>query len=469
VAFALVALSATRTDPDIWGHVRFGLDWLHTYRLPSVDPYSFTQDRPWINHEWLSETLMAYAYRAGGASGLVILKMAVMYAALSALFWRMRHSTPIVAVSVGSLAIVGTLPISVTIRPQLWSVLGLTLVIVLVGDNRAPKLINVAATAALFVFWANLHGGWITGASVLAVYALVRIWKAPRQTGRWIALVIAAVLGTLLNPYGVGLWWFLATTVRASRPDITEWQPVGLASPVMIWVSVAVPVTIATVLARRRDTRPHFEDWAVLFLLVTAGLRVSRVAPLIVPATLALLAPKIDRAWGGAGELTVPLKSAAAVLALPCIAAFLAVYAPVAKAMQCLPIQAYWAPDRDAAARLAGASGRLWTTFDWGEYAIWHFGPQLRVSIDGRRETVYSDDVVQWHRAFERGDTEARARFEAVMPEYVWLRSDRTAARQWLTTHGYRLDVNTPASFIGVRSDLPELPSAAAPLPACFP
>ena len=35
--------------------------------------------------------------------------------------------------------------------------------------------------------------------------------------------------------------------------------------------------------------------------------------------------------------------------------------------------------------------GRMVTYFDWGEYAIWHLSPRVRVSLDGRRETVYSD------------------------------------------------------------------------------
>ena len=57
--------------------------------------------------------------------------------------------------------------------------------------------------------------------------------------------------------------------------------------------------------------------------------------------------------------------------------------------MNCLAIKDVWMPDLAAAAQLKGLSGNLWTSFDWGEYAIWHFGPVLRVSIDGRRETVY--------------------------------------------------------------------------------
>ena len=77
-AFAAIMLSASRSDPDLWGHLRFGLDWWDTFTLPLVDPYSFTQDRPWINHEWLSEAAMGAAYLAAGVSGLVLLKIAVV-------------------------------------------------------------------------------------------------------------------------------------------------------------------------------------------------------------------------------------------------------------------------------------------------------------------------------------------------------------------------------------------------------
>ena len=94
LSFAAITLSATRTDPDIWGHVRFGLDWMRTHTLPPVDPYSFTQDRPWINHEWLSEVVMAEAYQHAGTSGLVFLKIAVVASAAAVLVARLRRSVP---------------------------------------------------------------------------------------------------------------------------------------------------------------------------------------------------------------------------------------------------------------------------------------------------------------------------------------------------------------------------------------
>src|SRR6476659_4743591 len=96
-ALAAVALSPTYADFDLWGHTRFGLDWLATHSLPSTDPYSFTQDRPWINHEWLSEVAMGLAFRIGEGTGLIALKMAIVGLTLAVLARRLRGATAVVS------------------------------------------------------------------------------------------------------------------------------------------------------------------------------------------------------------------------------------------------------------------------------------------------------------------------------------------------------------------------------------
>src|SRR5262245_51655817 len=74
------ALLKTEADPDLWGHVRFGLDTLSTGRLTAIDPYSYTSDIPWLNHEWLSEVIMGAAYRTFGSGGLVAVKIVLAIA-----------------------------------------------------------------------------------------------------------------------------------------------------------------------------------------------------------------------------------------------------------------------------------------------------------------------------------------------------------------------------------------------------
>src|SRR5262249_13705264 len=53
--------------------------------------------------------------------------------------------------------------------------------------------------------------------------------------------------------------------------------------------------------------------------------------------------------------------------------------------------------------RQSGVRGNMAVPFDWGEYILWHIGPGLKVSIDGRRETLYSDETYRQSRDFEQG------------------------------------------------------------------
>jgi hypothetical protein len=82
--------------------------------------------------------------------------------------------------------------------------------------------------------------------------------------------------------------------------------------------------------------------------------------------------------------------------------------------------------------KAVGVAGNLGVHFDWGEYVIWHLGPRVKVSIDGRRETVYSDrirelnlrwtfGVVQWDELLDQFPTEL-ALVDKKMPVYELMR-----------------------------------------------
>jgi hypothetical protein len=468
-AVALALVCPTRTDPDLWGHVRFGLDWLHSHRLPAIDPYSFTQDRPWINHEWLSEAAMGWAFELAGAAGLVLLKAALVCSTAAIVARRLRGSSPVVLGAVVLLSITGALPVVTTIRPQSFSLLALAILMAL-ADGTIDFRRRAIFIALLFALWGNLHGGWITGYFALVTYSAVKWLSGRLSPGKAAALVSIAASATVLNPYGVGLWRFLAATVRSARPDISEWQPMGVSQPLIMWFAALFPVALLVLLLRGpKERRPSIEIVVSCVVLILGGLRVSRVAPLVCPAIAAALGPSITRVWGHRARIRVSRPEGAIVLLVPAILFWIAALGSAAKAARCVPLRDTWIPDLDAARFLQGTTGRLWVAFDWGEYAIWHFGPALRVSIDGRRETVYSDAVVRLHRAFDGHAPDARAEFLRLAPEYVWLRENDGTVREWLTQHRYRIDVRTKQSFIAVRSDLPRLGTRAGALGSCFP
>ena len=51
----------------------------------------------------------------------------------------------------------------------------------------------------------------------------------------------------------------------------------------------------------------------------------------------------------------------------------------------------------------SGTSGNLAVFFNWGQYVIWHLGPGIRVSIDGRRDSLYSEKIYWQNLNFSEG------------------------------------------------------------------
>ena len=111
------------------------------------------------------------------------------------------------------------------------------------------------------------------------------------------------------------------------------------------------------------------------------------------------------------------------------------------------------------------------TFFDWGHYAVWHWAPGLRVSIDGRRETILSDARLVEHDAIVVGRPEGLATLAEWRPEYVWLPAGSTATKQSLAAHDYRIEHESERSFVAVRGDRPRLtaPTTRRTTGACFP
>src|ERR1700674_5621266 len=93
-ALVLVIVTSTLVDPDLWGHLQFGHDAIVTRTIPRTDVYSFTSDRPWVDHEWLAEILMYAMYATGGIGGLIALQAGVALATLGVVLWSLRRFRP---------------------------------------------------------------------------------------------------------------------------------------------------------------------------------------------------------------------------------------------------------------------------------------------------------------------------------------------------------------------------------------
>ncbi len=463
LAFALALV--TRADADLWGHLRFGLDLLDTRQLTSVDPYSFTQDKPWTNHEWLSELQMAWAYRAGGTTGLLLLKALLTWGPF-ALAWRaLRGSALRARLAAMVLLVMGTIHMTSSVRPQIWTFVSLTLLCLSLTTSRPVLRWSLPL---LFIVWVNCHGGWIVGLGVLGVWATAKVWQSPEGWRHWGSVTAACVAATVVNPYGFELWAFIATTVRLTR-SIDEWQSLWH-TPVLNWFPWVVAMSGIIWMWRRR-TPDRLPIGLTLAMLGYAAARVLRIESLFVLAAVLLLAPALAARWPRQ-PLAIPRGLSTGLAIALLLAAIPASFWISRRALACVPIVGSWTPDLEAMAALKQAGpGRIVTPFNWGQYAIWHLGPRLRVSMDGRRETVYTDNRLREHDAILAADLAGLTALDQWQADYVWLpaASEKTAA--WLADRGYRLEVETHRSRVAVRGDLPRLPAVESSVRVrpCFP
>ena len=424
---ALYFVSLTIVDADLWGHVLFGRDIVTQGALHTVDPYSFTSDRAWINHEWLAEVLLYLAFAAGGSLGIVALKTGLVTGVLVLMLRALKRAAlePIHHDALIAIAIVVMYSRIHFARPQVFSLLLFAFLLhSLISADRGNRrwLLLVPINFAL---WANLHGGFIVGLGVLCLWLVVRFFQVGGTKSR-AALILLGLLSlgaTLLNPYGFGLWQFLWSTVGLSR-DIADWRPIFSPGPLM-WAPFMTAAGICVFMMVKAGARLNWAYKLIVAMLMLGAMRVSRLDAFFGIAMVMLVGPALSRSRSSVR----PAADAPAASAFRYRPVFLAVATVIVltgvsygiKSGRC--IEVFGAPESATIEffKTHAARSRVLTFFNWGEYAIWHLGPDVLVSMDGRRETIYSEDLFGAHSRFYHGQPDSTALVTRLAPDFVWL------------------------------------------------
>ncbi|MDX1394069.1 MAG: hypothetical protein R3195_06755 [Gemmatimonadota bacterium] len=415
LAAAWKLLAPAVADPDLWGHILFGRRTL-ALGLEREDPFSYLSgDHPWINHEVLSEVAFGFLYDLGGPVALTCLKLAVALATVAIIYRYLigKGSDPLRAGLLLVAAIFLMIPGFTTVRPQMFSFLFFCLTVLALsriddGDDRW-----LLALPVILAVWINFHGGVLAGVGVMGVWGLARVfeaWTSERRVESLRALArpattgLACALALLANPYGWGLPRFLLETATVPRPDIIEWQPIDVGSATgVIWVVLTVfaAVTVARSPEPKRPTR-----LALLATVVLLPLSAVRHVQLFAIALPILIAGDLAIVWRRESAPQTAGRRDMILVGGVTLLAGTALIGLGVRDLTCIridPRRAIPFPVRAVEVlRQAEVRGNVATYFDWGEYVIWHL-PDVRVGMDGRRETVYPDTIYTEYLRFQHG------------------------------------------------------------------
>jgi hypothetical protein len=457
---ALCAMTENRVDTDLWGHVVYGREVIRDGRLPETTTWSYvTDDFRWINHENLSELLLAWTADHFGNLGLTFGKLLLALVIVGCWIWTARRSGigwPAIAI----LAIVAsqTMRFHWHFRPQALGYVSFAVMLaVFVAAFRGwqaslwkPRASQFAAhvdspcdsiaefdTAQLrwlwsllplFVVWVNAHGGFAAGLAVLWAYLGLRGLEAFQTWGRraWpivaqlFAVCIACTLITGINPYGFELHTWLAYDVGAERPEIADWRPIDMLNdPVAVglWMLLVIGVSALSLTRRRRDVTEIILLTILLwqsvshcrhlcFFAIAAAYwlmpHVDDVVRRLVADFQARLAPNADGTRRGRSPR---------VCGWGLIAVTILMAGALAPRMTTVPVRRDWYPvsamqyvsDR-------GLTGRFLVEFNWAQYAIMCFAEdppaarESRVAVDGRLRTCYPWETLDIYLDFYLGN-----------------------------------------------------------------
>jgi len=421
VAAAVRGSVAINTDGDLPRHLRVGSEIL-SHGLFFTDRFSWTmQGKPFVPYEWGSEVLYTLAHRLAGLPGVILL-MGVAVAAGYALLYRLLvklDMDPLLAM-LTSIAAAAAGSFHWLARPHVFS-LGLVVLLMLMLEGQGTRdegrgrpglgarLSSLVPCLLLFTLWSNLHAGFLFGLALIGFYLigdLLSRWlplgheTEPPRIRQRVLILVAALVGTCINPSGPGVIVHVASYFRKTwLVDITN----EMQSPdfhAVIGRTFLALLLLCLLILARSERRPPWQH-LIVFLGTTAfALESKRHIALWVLTGFPLMVLHASSWWSSASwkpfarvrnGLAHGAQLAHAGLWSLVPVAVLAVAAGRDGSLGHVSVL----PDHfDPAAfpvriveraRAAGMQGRMFNDFVWGGFIIYAW-PEQKVFIDGQSD-----------------------------------------------------------------------------------
>lgn len=430
-------------DPGTFWHLRLGREIVRTGDVPRVDTLTFTRsDTPWVDQSWAFDLALALVVDHAGwsaAIGLTALGLAGLYGALARGLMRDGVS-PIIAAVVTVLA-VGIGSIHFLIRPHLFTMFFVYLVLRLCQRQHERGGWAIAPIPLVMIVWANVHGGFLAGPLIVLTAAAGHAVSGPwdearkRNVARFAAVFGLSVVAPLANPYGPGLYRHVYELLGSSGLTqlIEEYQPIPFGHAefrVVEWVLLGL-IALPTFSSRRLDRY----ELAHTLVWLHFALGSVRHAPLFALAMAPGLARVLDGLPLASRELGRTRVRWTAWPVATAVGLVLAVAAGVRLGgfdPQTWPLGAVATLDRQP------LEARLFHEQDWGGMIEAECRPTRKTFVDDRFELFGKTAILQYVDALTGGpDWDSLCQRERI--DLVWVRPDRGLARRLTADPGWQV------------------------------
>ena len=408
-------------DWDLWARLAVGSIFFHSGKILMHDIFAYTSTKSlWVDHEWGSGVIFYTLSHFFGDYGLLALKFLLLFfifLIVYAINQNKSDGSDKTRLSYYILFLFAILPgFDNTLRSQFFTyfffVLWLYLLdLVKKGNNKVIWLFP-----ATMVLWANLHGGFLAGIGAVILFG---VGEALNKRGflKYFAILGLSTIATLINPYGIKYWYYLADAVTMPRPFIPEWLPLNLFAPFSQYMgfkifAILTLISFIYLIARRFKTI----NWAEIFIICATFYMALKHVRHIIFFVLAAGAyiyyyfyPAVNCFTFGIKEkffaiFPEKIRNKGKILRDSIVYGLIIIVGlgviTVSPRMIYLNEEVF--PTKAVKfIQINHLSGNLLVLFNWGSYALWKLYPQDKIAVDGRYEEVYPesliDDVARFH------------------------------------------------------------------------
>jgi len=367
-------------DPDFGWHIRTG-EYILAHGIAYKDPFSYSMPSYlFVDHEWLTNIIWKLTLSMIGYWPL-----AVVYALFAVLAITIQITlTQKKWLLIPTFLTAGTFFDFVGVRTQIIDWLLLSVLLVVLWKKEIWKKWRFFLPI-LFLFWANVHGGFGIGIGVMGVVLAVKTFEEKEDLKQNVLLFCACTLITLVNPFGIRLWgefWNQLTDTNL-RWSIAEWYPVIYFTNIAFWVYAVISFFL--IIRYRRHYK--INELVLYVLLFLAGAGSMRNVPLWMIASFSLtargfylLGKEAEEYQYGKNRLVIFYNGFFIIICILFLSQLGAYYYGEYSSRgegNGYPVNAVNYLNKHLPA------GQIFSSYNWGGYLLWKL-PEKKDFIDGR-------------------------------------------------------------------------------------
>jgi len=418
---ALFTLKGVITlDPDFGYRLRTG-QMIASGIVPKTDPYTYTMPSfPYVEHAVSVAVMWATLYPKVGRIGISIVHALVALAALIIATKRVDTTQKSSRYNLATkpfgleLGIAGIFPVLLAfatilpfagIRAQTISWIFISVFFYVILNRDLWKRFKLF-TPLFFLLWANTHGSWSAALAVLGFLTAYRSLMAKKILWTDGILTLTSLLITLINPYGIGVWREVWSSLSDSslRWRILEWMP----SFLFVDLSFIAFFTISTFFVVKYRKYFLTETFLVYTLVLSQAILSRRHIPLWIFLALPMTIQAVWYLFDEIKPIKFGEKRFKIIYKYAWIFSIIILVLKIGygyRDAKTLSEQAYYPVQAIAYLNEHTPEGEIFSTYSWGGYLIWKM-PEKKVFIDGRmpswkRGTAPENELTNAYTVYE--------------------------------------------------------------------